>query len=110
MVIEVTLVYKDGKQWFAGQFKSMKDVKTWVEAEKKKFYWDESTDVQIVDRTDEYAQQEAAAKASIDAAIARRQAARSALADIRKNKPKTVAELVGALDKVLELLDVEAAP
>lgn len=44
--ISVTLVYEDASTWFAGEFASQETADTWVNAEKTRSYWKESTQIQ----------------------------------------------------------------
>lgn len=44
--ISVTLVYADTSTWFAGEFASQEAADAWINAEKTRPYWKESTQVQ----------------------------------------------------------------
>jgi hypothetical protein len=50
-VIEVTLVYADESTWFAGSFPSLEAANKWIDEEKSRPYWVETTTVQVVDKT-----------------------------------------------------------
>lgn len=50
-MITVTLIYEDGTHWFAGGFNTMDQATAWVENEKIQPYWNQATEVQIVDNT-----------------------------------------------------------
>lgn len=43
--ISITLVYEDGSTWFAGTFASQQAADAWVETEKTRPYWVETTQV-----------------------------------------------------------------
>lgn len=44
--ISVTLVYEDASTWFAGEFSSQESADAWINTEKTRSYWKESTQVQ----------------------------------------------------------------
>ncbi len=50
-MIEVTFVYKDSSQWFAGAFNDIKSANAYVSKEQLKPYWDKATTVNYVDKT-----------------------------------------------------------
>ena len=50
-MIEVTLIYADGTQWFAGGFPDMDSANKWINEEKYRPYSKSDTEYQIVDKT-----------------------------------------------------------
>lgn len=49
-IYSVTLMYKEGSTWFAGEFNSLKEATEWIEMEKTRPYWDKNTQVQITNK------------------------------------------------------------
>lgn len=45
---KVTLIYANGTTWYVGDFTSQQDADKWINEEKTRPYWDETTQVQIV--------------------------------------------------------------
>lgn len=43
--ISVTLVYEDTSTWFAGEFASQESADAWINEEKTRPYWKESTQI-----------------------------------------------------------------
>jgi hypothetical protein len=110
-MIEVTLVYPSGKSFFAGQFKEVKEADAWIEKVKSEPSFEVGTQIQINDRTAEYAAQEAAALVKFEADVIEAKAKqvkdeglRLELVELKKSKPKFGKELDEILDKILELV------
>lgn len=49
--LEVTLVYEDESTWFAGDFSSQESADSWINSEKTRPYWKNTTTVRIVDKS-----------------------------------------------------------
>lgn len=47
----ITLIYKDGSNFIVGGFNNMNQVNEWIKEEKTRPYWDNKTQIQIIDNT-----------------------------------------------------------
>ncbi len=45
--VQIKLVYEDSSEWFAGEFDSLEEANRWINEEKTRPYWDNSTVVNI---------------------------------------------------------------
>lgn len=46
-MVQVTLVYADGTKWFAGGFPDLESAWAWIDVEKSRPYWIETTQIQV---------------------------------------------------------------
>ena len=99
-MIDATLVYADGREWFAGGFASKAAFDGWLSREQSRSYWDKTTTVRLVERID-----------VIDAGDAQKQVSnammRSELQKADFKAVKAVEELASLVEKLAHCLGVK---
>lgn len=50
-MILVTLIYENGERWFVGGFGTHDEAWRWIDEEKTRPYWVDSTQIEILDTT-----------------------------------------------------------
>ena len=51
---EITLTYENGSTWFAGGFSTIEQANKWIDEEKTRPYWKQTTTINIVETVTEY--------------------------------------------------------
>lgn len=104
-MITVTITRKDGSVYWVEHFNTIKDANEWMTAEKRQPYWQKDFKVSVDDKTAEIE----AARKEFERLEAEKLAARKAKRDAVKAaiaaKPKTVADAIAIIEKLVDALD-----